>query len=446
MTTMISRPAHDRSMPKGRALDATNSRSANHAPAPDRAAPSGPTSPAAIVEAAPEHDSPQGTKLPRQSKRPSAPVTSPTGEASTTGGHHASDAHALPAAGLDHAASHGSCDAQILCAGGVNVPSPADEPATTPSRESLLDPALALAADILDDLERVRIANQNRLRQLTRTEVDKDGETRGFGYDPDHPDVMRVGLLVFNLEKMEHDAALALGRKLRKHPLGAWVKATKGVGEKQAARLLAAIGDPYIRPELLNEDGSVRSKEGPRTVSALWAYCGLHVLPGGHHATDTHGQRAAGGQHRDTQPDDDAHKVLGVAAKRRKGERSNWSTKAKMRAYLIAESCIKQLDPQCKEGRPAVDDQTLHADSALRHVGRGGQSSSDTRTSTAAPACACSPYRVVYDERRAHTAVTHPEWTDGHSHNDALRVASKEILKDLWRAARDWHLTKGAQK
>jgi hypothetical protein len=50
---------------------------------------------------------------------------------------------------------------------------------------------------------------------------------------------------------------------------------------------------------------------------------------------------------------------------------------------------------------------------------------------------------VTYDARRAHTAVTHPDWTDGHSHNDALRVASKAILRDLWRAARDWHQTPG---
>jgi hypothetical protein len=54
--------------------------------------------------------------------------------------------------------------------------------------------------------------------------------------------------------------------------------------------------------------------------------------------------------------------------------------------------------------------------------------------------CTCSAYRVTYDQRRAHTAVTHPEWTPGHSHNDALRVASKAILRDLWREARRIHL------
>lgn len=49
---------------------------------------------------------------------------------------------------------------------------------------------------------------------------------------------------------------------------------------------------------------------------------------------------------------------------------------------------------------------------------------------------AASPYRTVYDERRERTAITHPEWTDGHSHNDALRITAKAILLDIWRASR----------
>jgi len=93
-------------------------------------------------------------------------------------------------------------------------------------------------------------------------------------------------------------------------------------------------------------------------------------------------------------PPDAQGTPAGVAARRRKGVRANWSTDAKTRAYLIAASCIKQ---------------------------------------------ARSPYRAVYDTRRAHTSITHPEWSPGHSHNDALRVASKAILRDLWAAARDSH-------
>lgn len=43
-------------------------------------------------------------------------------------------------------------------------------------------------------------------------------------------------------------------------------------------------------------------------------------------------------------------------------------------------------------------------------------------------------YRLVYDTRREATAVTHPDWSKGHSHNDALHIVAKEILRDLWRA------------
>lgn len=44
------------------------------------------------------------------------------------------------------------------------------------------------------------------------------------------------------------------------------------------------------------------------------------------------------------------------------------------------------------------------------------------------------PYRMAYDMRRARTAETHPDWTKGHSHGDAVRVMTKELLRDLWAA------------
>ena len=46
------------------------------------------------------------------------------------------------------------------------------------------------------------------------------------------------------------------------------------------------------------------------------------------------------------------------------------------------------------------------------------------------------PYGAVYAARRAHTAVTHPDWSKGHSRMDGLRVAMKAFLKDLHR---EWH-------
>jgi hypothetical protein len=283
---------------------------------------------------------------------------------------------------------------------------------------SLLDPALCLAADILDDLEQVRIANENRIRQLTRDEEDKDGLERGFGLDPDHPDVIGLYLIVHAIQKLENDATKNLQKKMRSHPLGRWVKARKGVGEKQAARLISAIGDPYWRPEriLTDEDGNVLKviPEGPRTVSQLWAYAGLHTIEHGD------GTRSA--------------------ARRQKGVKANWSGKIKMRAYLIAESCVKQLSSDCRDGHSTSAPQVATTATA-QETGHGqGHSEPEDHGATALPVpCSCSPYRVAYDRRRAHTAVTQPDWTDGHRHNDALRIASKAILKDLWRAARDWH-------
>jgi hypothetical protein len=291
--------------------------------------------------------------------------------------------------------------------------------AAAPRCPALLDPALSLAADFLDDIERVKIANENRLRSLTRVGTDADGVDRYIGLEADHPVVAQLAKMVESLAVVEHDAVLTLQRMVRKHPLGAWIKAQKGIGEKQGARLLASIGDPYWRPEIVREDGTV-IPEGPRTVSALWAYCGLHVLPAAGQASLGAQTLSAGGGDSSTGGDSGQAVVdaqtgrAGVAARRRKGQQANWSTKAKTRAYLIAESCLKQLVKPCHTPADAL---TVHVDD-----------------------CSCSPYRLEYDHRKAHTSVSRPEWTDGHRHADALRVASKAILRDLWRAGRDWHL------
>lgn len=336
------------------------------------------------------------------------------------------DAQTPPACGTQLPSGHDGADAQRQPAGGAqtddrghlrldahHTPAPVvtkqGQPASVPSMPipaPLADPTLALAADVLDDLERVKIANQNRLRSLTRDTEDSDGEVRGFGLSHDHPDVARLAALVGMLERAEHDATLNLRRAMRQHPLGPWVKAQRGVGEKQAARLLAAIGDPCIN----GATGDFR------TVSQLWAYCGLHVLPSGHAGPDTQTSSAGGGS---TSGGDPGHAACdaqpssaGVAARRTKGQRANWSTLAKTRAWLIVEACMKQIDADCKTGTGIGD----HHDN-----------------------CGCSPYRVAVDNRRRRTATTHPEWTPGHSLNDGMRIASKRLLRDLWREARRLH-------
>jgi hypothetical protein len=360
----------------------------------------------------------------------------------------------------------------------------------------LFDPLLTIAAEQIFDLEKARIAAQNRYRALTRSEADADGEVRGYGLDAESVEVRRLAALIDGLTALEHQADLNLCRLMRAHPLGAWQKRTIGVGEKQLARLLGVIGDPYWNAR----------DDRPRTVSQLWAYCGLHVLPaGGHSALDAQSPLAAGRdsllgsqtfpdihmtcaaedqppadqasselqsalvggvQHRasghrtsDIQaataagpaptsparvtsssndvapgtaaaPDTDqgcgdTHgSTVGVAARRRKGQRANWSTAAKTRVYLIAESCLKQTGTA-----GAIED-------------------ADTISVPRRP----SPYRLVYDTGRAkyadavHTADC-PQCkakagellTLGHQHARAMRLASKAILKDLWAEARRLH-------
>jgi hypothetical protein len=284
-------------------------------------------------------------------------------------------------------------------------------------------PLLALLADALDDIERTRIANENRLRQLTRDEADADGEERGFGLTLDQPQVAALADVVDALGKLEHQATLNLQRAVRKHPLGPWVKGTVGVGEKQGARLLAAIGDPYWNT-LYNR---------PRLVSELWAYCGLHVHPAAHGPSDTHGARGGGDQthpgHGDSgtqsrsagvtkQGDpgqvrsESQRTTAGVAPTRARGQRANWSTTAKTRAYLVAESCIKQARSPYRgvyeDGRKKYAD-AIHAASCRR----------------------CGP--------AGKPAETGTPLSAGHQHARAMRLVMKELLKDLWRESKRLH-------
>jgi len=297
------------------------------------------------------------------------------------------------------------CDTHAAAAAGEQG-SPAATSSAIPIPLPLLaDPLLALAADVLDDLEKVRIANENRLRQLTRTGLDADGQERGFGLDESHPDVARLAALVAMLAGAEHKAALNLQRVMRRHPLGPWVKATTGIGEKQGARLIAAIGDPYWN--------TLHGR--PRTVSELWAYCGYHVVPAGQESRGTQ-KLTADGDLNGSGPGQGGHDTqgtpAGVAPKRQRGQKANWSATAKMRAFLAAESCMKQRESPYR----AVYDTTRAKYAEAVHDGE----------------CArCGPRN---DPARPGSPLS-----EGHKHARALRAVAKEILRDLWHEARAFH-------
>jgi hypothetical protein len=265
---------------------------------------------------------------------------------------------------------------------------------------------LTLLSDALDDMERTRIANQNRFRQLTRNEPDKDGEERGFGLPPEHPQVRQLSAVVDSLLALEHESTLMLQRAVRSHPLGPWVKRTVGVGEKQGARLIAVIRDPYWN-DLYDR---------PRLVSELWAYCGLHVLSvPGHSASGAQPLHAgdglqAGGT--DQTGSEAQTLAVGVAPSRVRGQKANWSQDAKTRVYLVAESCMKQ---RTSPYRPVYEAGRLKYAESLHQV--------DCRR--------CGP--------SGRPALAGSVLPPAHQHARAMRLVMKEILKDLWLESRFLH-------
>jgi hypothetical protein len=92
-----------------------------------------------------------------------------------------------------------------------------------------------------------------------------------------------------------------------------------------------------------------------------------------------------------------------------------------MRLWNCAASCVKQLAKPCAQSEVEGENWAIHVEAE----------------------CRCSPYRVVYDLRKMHTATAwkgRDKVSDLHRHNDALRIAGKAILKGVWREARRLHL------
>jgi len=162
----------------------------------------------------------------------------------------------------------------------------------------MIDPdktrALGLLAETVDDLERTRIALDNRLRA-----AEKDIKALGLIGPLIYSSMIELAALVKVWEK---DAVKDLQKMMKQHDLAPWVEENIGIGYKQGARLIAAIGDPAYN------EAEGRFRRGP---AELWAYAGYHV-------------------------------INGKRPRRQKGVQSNWNPTAKMRARLVAESCRSQ--------------------------------------------------------------------------------------------------------
>lgn len=293
-------------------------------------------------------------------------------------------------------------------AGAIQPPAPTLEPPLPrDSAWQVADARLLLLASVLDDLEAARIAADNRLRSFATV----------AGLPPVVPEIATLTTLVEDVRSVEGRVADQLGRAMKVHPLGALVARTKGLGWRQAARLLAVIGDPYWHPVLQTSRG----------LYQLQAYCGLHVL-----ASDAGGQSTTG-----------IHTTvaLGVAPRRARGVRSNWNEDARKRLWLIASTSIKF---RCRACTDASRKSAADEDGAC--------------WSPPPPDCTCEAQgyelRVVYDATRAHYAdAVHAvpcarcgqsgspapagsPLSAAHQHARAIRRVAKHVLKALWREAR----------
>lgn len=238
------------------------------------------------------------------------------------------------------------------------------------------DPVLGTLASTVSDLEDIRISLGNRLWSLTHDEHDLDGVLRAYGLPEDDPSVLALKELVEGAQALEKAAVKAMTKRMKEHVLYKWVEDNKGVGAKTAARLLNAIGDPYMREQYVEEKWQeYRLVIKPRTLSELWSYCGYSV-------------------------------VNGKAPRRSKGEKINWNPEARTRVWIIAETSVKCNGTY----KPVYDEAKAHA--------------------------LATPHKE--DCHRCKAKAGEP-LSAGHAHARALRRVSKEILRDLWLLSKEWH-------
>jgi len=178
------------------------------------------------------------------------------------------------------------------------------------------------------DIQKIRIEAENQVRSI------KQEKSEG------NVDFIRTSI-INKLKVIEKDIIKQSKEALKGYSLYTeWLKDVKGVGPVLAMGLIAYIGDP------------TRFKD----PSHLWAYAGLHVIDG-------------------------------KAAKRAKGQKSNWNTKLKTLCWLVGESFVKQKN---------------------------------------------SKYRDLYDQLRAFYNEKYPKESKGHQYAMAKRKVVKIFLVHLW--------------
>ena len=194
-------------------------------------------------------------------------------------------------------------------------------------RECKIEPLIAAYFDNFRDYQKMRIASGNRLFFDTSDVMEEFNATMKKGEE--------------QLKKIVED-------ELGKYAVyNQWLLQVKGIGPSLAGGLVAYLGNC----------------ERFRSVSALWAYAGLHCV-------------------------DDGNGKF-VAAKRTKGQESNWNQKLKSHCWLLASQLLKNK---------------------------------------------CPTYADLYYQQKEKSLAK--GLTAGHAHNQSLRKVAKVFLSHYWHVAR----------
>lgn len=176
------------------------------------------------------------------------------------------------------------------------------------------------------------------------------------------------------IEDLEHQISLYIVRLAKAHPMRDWIERHRGIGLQSLSVLFSITRDLWSYP----------------TVSALWKYMGMAVLLDGRSPRRTRGKRF----------------VTKKVAQETGVEATAYNPAGRVLCHQIGDAIVKV----------------------------GGE------------------YRAVYDNRKAKVRLrervgpskcyfgeTHKDGEgrvvlcgDAHSHNDAMRVAVKALLRDLW--------------
>jgi hypothetical protein len=247
---------------------------------------------------------------------------------------------------------------------------PPEPPISTEDSLSML----RLAAANIDDIQRVRIATNNRIGALLRS-----------GNHVPHAQVEAADFLAEKLAEVEDHAKMMVERAYRDSVspgVRQWQEARSGVGAFQLGRLLGVIGHPRTQVPKAYQDNPtfddtqyssrknpkrilVTFEPMPRSVDQLCAYCGLGD----------------------------------PAMKHTKGMSAELALRC---GNPSAKTLVFRIMRQCRISAPN------------------------------------GYYTEMMNRNKNHYGITRPDWSPGHNDQAAIRRTAKGLLADLHEAASDW--------